>query len=59
MTRLGIDCESKTISVLDNIHYDLSGQVITSNSYPVYTGWTSIVPETLGDLYYLLLCKPN
>ena len=59
LTRWGVDCNSKLVNILDSIYYDLSKQVISSRSYSIYSGWDSVVPESWGDFYYQLMCKPN
>ena len=59
LTRLGVDCNNKSLTVLDSIYYDLSRQVILSQNYSIYSGWNSIVPESFGDFYYHIICQPK
>lgn len=59
LTRLGVDCNNKSLTILDSIYYDLSRQVILSQNYSIYSGWNSIVPESFGDFYYHIICQPK
>lgn len=59
LTRFGADCSDKTVNVLDIIYYDLSGKVIQSDRFSEYSGWNSIVPDSLGAFYYNMMCKPE
>lgn len=56
LTRFGVDCNSKMVSVLDVIYYDLSEETLQSNRYSEYTGWNSIVPGSCGEYYYKIMC---
>lgn len=59
LTHWGADCSSKTINELDIIYYDLNGEVIYSDSNSLYSGWNSVIPDSLGEFYYKLLCRPK
>lgn len=55
-----INCENKTITVKSYTDYDLSGNVLGSNTYQdILLNWDPIAPETIGDDYYNFICKPN
>ncbi len=59
LNRWGVDCNNNLVNILDTIYYDLSRQVIASYNYSIYSGWNSVVPETWGDLYYHMICRPK
>lgn len=59
LIRWGIDCNNKTVKVLDSIYYDLSGNVLDTYSSPTYAPWSSVAPSTVGEFYYDLLCQPK
>lgn len=59
MVRNLIDCKNKTQSVKTVAIYDINGNIIDNDEVPEYAiKWYSIVPETVGDIYYHLICTP-
>lgn len=55
-----IDCENKKIALRSYIDYDLSKKVLGSHTYEdILLNWSIIAPETIGDVQYNLICKPN
>ncbi len=59
MARTLIDCKNKTLAIKSYAIYDLKGQIIDAHEVPEYQiQWSSIIPETLGELYYNGICLP-
>lgn len=55
-----VDCNEKTIANKSIVVYDLKSQVIDSYESILYSGsWNSIVPDSVGELYYYGICKPK
>ncbi len=52
-----VDCNEKMIANKSFVIYDLKSQVIDSNEEYIYPGsWNSIVPDSIGELYYSNIC---
>lgn len=55
-----VDCDEKMIANKSIVIYDLKSQVIDSSEEYIYSGsWNSIAPDSIGELYYNLICKPK
>lgn len=55
-----VDCNEKTIANKSVVVYDLKSQVIDSYEAILYSGsWNSIVPDSIGELYYYNICRPK
>ncbi len=57
LSRNIINCDEKMIANKSIIAYDLKSQVIDSYEETLYAGsWNSIVPDSVGELYYTHIC---
>lgn len=55
-----IDCENKKVALRSYIDYDLSKNVLGNHTYEdILLNWNIIAPESIGDVHYNLICKPN
>ena len=50
------NCSKKQIAIKSSVYYDLKGNVAHSHENN-YLEWHSIVPETVGEYEYMLVCS--
>lgn len=53
-----VNCSKKEIGTKSSVMYDINENVIY-NYEPLYPDWSSIVPETMGEVIYTLVCSTN
>lgn len=52
-----VNCTQKTIATRSSTRYDLKSQVIDTKDNRYYETH-DIIPDSLGDLYYEVICEP-
>lgn len=57
MNREVINCNNQTMGLTSYADYDLNGNVLGSHEYDNYQiKWYSIVPDTISNLFYNIVC---
>lgn len=59
MVKMLVNCSDKSLATKSFAIYDIKGQAIDlyeASDYEIQ--WSSIIPETMGELYYNGICLP-
>lgn len=60
LSQWGIDCNNASSALIRVITYGLSNNVLYSHQIPdLMLEWNNIAPETMMDLFYNCICRPN
>jgi len=57
LQRVAIDCRNKKVGLRSAAYYGLKNNLL-SPFVPDQYGWTSVIPDSMGEYKYKIMCKP-